>query len=134
MSDYEYKKILKNSPSDKVYCYCVYEGKHIPKNLGFKWDSNLKVWYMPKKDFTLKIYEESQVVRFTNYTKIGPLYYYYVHYIEGDINKFRKDEDEFNEIRKNNYKKMGNKIYSKQSQNKKIPKIDIDSIEFLDDE
>ena len=103
-----YNNIIKSSPGANIYCHCVYEGRDIPKNLGFKWNPNLKVWYMPKKDFTYEIYKNSQVVRYRNYTKIGPLDYYYVHYITGDINVYVK-------------------------RNLKFQKIDEDSIEFRDD-
>ena len=82
-NEINYNRLLKKSVDDNIYCFCWYEGRHIPKQLGFKWNPNLKLWFIPKKDFTLKIYENSLVVRYTSHTSIGNPNYYYVNYIKG---------------------------------------------------
>ena len=55
---------------DNIYCFCWYEGR-----------------YIPKEDFTLKIYENSLVTRYASNTPIGNLNYYCVNYIEKNINE-----------------------------------------------
>ena len=132
-----YPIIIKKSPGDKIYCFCMYERRDIPRNLGFSWDKDLKLWCIPKKDFTFEIYKKSSVVRFCNPSSVGPLYYFYTDYIEGDVHKYKKSNDEFKEERKKYYKEHTRddiKNYPSKSKNKKIPKIDIDSIDFLDDD
>ena len=76
-----YEGIKEQAVEGLIYCHCVYSWKDNLKKLGFKWSPKYKLWYIPVSNFTNDIYEQTQVIRFTNHTSIGPLHYYYVYYM-----------------------------------------------------
>ena len=84
-----YEEIKEHAVEGLIYCHCVYSWKDNLKKLGFKWSPKYKLWYIPVSNFTNDIYEQTQVIRFTNQTSIGPLHYYYVYYMSKyDISKY----------------------------------------------
>ena len=74
----QYRSIQKNNINDKIYCHCTFDFKDEVKKLGFKWDKNMKLWYITKNDLTYEKYIRTQKIRYTNFTTIGALNYYYV--------------------------------------------------------
>ena len=105
--DYKkYEDVLKHCViGDNIYCYCVYEWKEKIKALGFKWNNEAKLWYVPKDKFTKEIFEKTQVVRFSNSTSVGTFKYYYVNYALYDENK---EELKKSIKSKNKFKRMFN--------------------------
>jgi len=73
-----YEEICNYSFNGKIYCNCIFEWNKKLKEMGFRWDKSVKLWYIPKTLFTQKIFEETTQVRFCNRTTSGPMYYYYV--------------------------------------------------------
>ena len=86
MEDYE--NVKKQVFNGNIYCFCRYERKDIVKNLGFKFDGDLKLWYLPEKNFSKQIFEASRIIRFENNTTVGVLKYFHVYY--KTINEIKK--------------------------------------------
>ena len=91
----KYEDVKTQSIDNKIFCYCTYEFKDTIKRLGFRWDNNLKLWYIPKKKFTKDVFRKSRKVRFRNFTTVGTLDYFYVYYKSKDeINDMKDESDE----------------------------------------
>ena len=43
-----YEDVKSQVYNGKIYCFCSYEKKDIVKNLGFKFDGELKLWYLSR--------------------------------------------------------------------------------------
>lgn len=89
-----YEDVKTQAHNGNIFCFCQYERKDIVKNLGFKFDGNLKLWYLPVDKFTEDIFKASQIIRFINNTTVGQLKYYYVYYKSiNDIKEFHKSSN-----------------------------------------
>jgi hypothetical protein len=75
-----YEDVKTQVYNGNIYCFCRFERKDIVKNLGFKFDGDLKLWYLPANKLTKDIFEATQIIRFRNFTTVGPLNYYHVYY------------------------------------------------------
>lgn len=71
-----FEDVNKNAFKNFIYCHCVFEWKDNLKQLGFKWDPDLKLWRIAKHLFTQDIYNKSRAIRFEKPEKK----YYFVHY------------------------------------------------------
>jgi hypothetical protein len=49
-----------NAIDGKIYCHCIYEYKDSIKQLGFKWNAYLKLWYIPAIKFTQDLYDKAK--------------------------------------------------------------------------
>ena len=76
----DFNKVVGNSVGDKIYCHCDFEFKDEIKKHGFKWCPKYKLWCVNKESLTFNIYKLTQKVRFTDFTTIGAVNYYYVYY------------------------------------------------------
>ncbi len=137
----EYNDILDNCVVfNHIYCVCEYEFKYVPRKLGFEWDSKLKYWYIPVKNFNFYLFAKSK--------KIYPGYHlimsrrlrhciYYLNKGEAEILKkkiksfhpgYMEDREKtailrIENIRKGNYKKPE----IKKPEIKKYSKIDYEN-------
>ena len=108
---------------DKIFCHCVYEFNDKLKKIGFKWDASFKLWHINYDRLTYDSYIKTRVIRFTNYTTIGILNYFYVYYKSKDvmnnlieemkINKLREDEEEPKKDKKKTVKTQGLNMITK---------------------
>ena len=57
-----YEKVKSNSYNEHIYCSCRWRWKEKLKKLGFRWSSEIKLWYIPEKYFTEELYEKTQEV------------------------------------------------------------------------
>ena len=80
MTEAKYNFYKSQEVDGKVYCHCVYEYKDKLKQLGFRWEQEVKLWYILEKKFTYDIFKQSQEIRYSNETTTGKIDYYYVYY------------------------------------------------------
>lgn len=82
-----YKKASKEYVyNNNNYIYCPYEYKDKVKELGFMWDKNLKLWYIPNKLFTEEVYTKTREKRYPD-SKTGKEYYFVNYMNANDISK-----------------------------------------------
>jgi len=121
-----FKKVVESSIDNKIYCHCVFDFKDEIKKLGFRWVPEVKKWMIPVDKFNEDIYNNSQKVRYTNYTTAGPCEYYFVYY----VTKFNKEDVEtITKFNKDKKKEYGRNKYNEMNKDVKI----LDDGAFIDE-
>ena len=76
----KYEHVLKQEIDGMIYCKCFKDFHVAIKELGFKFNWDVKLWCIKKEDLTKKIFNDSLEVREFKKPSKSDLCYFYVHY------------------------------------------------------